>query len=1003
MTPERWRQVKEIFHSALECAPGERAAYLRRACAGQDSLRLEVEALIFSHEKTGSFINTPAYEKAAALIADEHVELMTGEHLGSFEILSTLGRGGMGEVYLAEDKRLGRRVALKLLPASYTKDKDRLHRFEQEARAASSLNHPNILTIYEIGQTEETHFIVTEYIEGETLRERLARAPVSLSHSLEIGMQVASALSAARSAGIIHRDIKPENIMLRTDGYVKVLDFGLAKLTGRDDATDTEAATRVLTSPGMVMGTASYMSPEQARGLAVDARTDIWSLGVVLYEMLAGRVPFEGQTPSDVISLILQKEPPPLSRHLPDVPHELERIVMKALHKDPEERYQTVKDLALDLKSLKQELEFEARLERSVTSDKPISLASDTARNSAPLARTQTDELQGRTTTTTVEALPVAKSYGRLIVATGLLLALLAVGVALAFGLYRYFKQDKSPARFQAMNMTRLTNSGKAIDGAISPDGSYFVYVLSDAGKQSLWLRQVAAANDTQIVPPAPVGYFGVAFTRDGNDLYYALKSNNTPGILYRVPALGGTPVKLLENIDSPVSFSPDGKRFAFVRGDWPNKGESGIYIARTEGSGEPQPLITRKLPELFYPNFFTGPSWSPDGQLVACSLITVGVGTSVLVVSVQDGKEQVVTKERWSNVGRVEWLSNMSGLIMVAGNRETANNQVWHLSYPGGEARRITNDLNGYRAVAMTADSTKFVTVQTTGMMSIWVAPDGDTRRAAQLPTGNKGFFGSGNDTVSWTPDGKIVYVSGTSNRQNIWIIDSAGGSPKQLTTNASNNHSPEVSRDGRYIVFTSTRSGKRNVWRMDVDGSNPQQLTSSLLDFTPTVSPDSRWVIYSSFMSEKLSLWKIPIDGGTPVKITDRDATRPAVSPDGKLIAYLHSEGAGLLASNAPVNRIAIISFDGGEPIKTFEMPQSGVIAPDLHWSLDGRSLLYTVNKNNVTNIWSQPLDGGQPKQVTDFKEDFIQAFDWSRDNRLACSRGILVRDIVLISESK
>ncbi|MDQ3755199.1 MAG: serine/threonine protein kinase, partial [Acidobacteriota bacterium] len=301
----------------------------------------------------------------AKLTADNSAGEVVGRALGHYQILARLGAGGMGEVYLARDERLGRQIALKLLPSQFTKDQERLRRFQQEARAASALNHPNILTIHEIGEADGHHFLATELIEGETLRAQLKRAPMKIGEALDVAAQCASALAAAHAAGIVHRDIKPENIMVRRDGYVKVLDFGLAKLTERPDV-DSEDSTLVNTGAGVVMGTPAYMSPEQARGQKVDACTDLWSLGVVLYEMVGGRVPFTGETASDVISLILRDEPLPLTRIAPEVPTELEWIVKKALRKDPEERYQTAKELLTDLKNLKQRLDFEAELERTV-------------------------------------------------------------------------------------------------------------------------------------------------------------------------------------------------------------------------------------------------------------------------------------------------------------------------------------------------------------------------------------------------------------------------------------------------------------------------------------------------------------------------------------------------------------------------------------------------------------------------------------------------------------
>jgi eukaryotic-like serine/threonine-protein kinase len=361
----RWQQVDQLFHSALEREPSERSAFLAEACAGDRVLRDEVESLLASHEQAGSFIEAPAADVAAELFADNKTALAAGRTLGPYKIVALLGAGGMGEVYLAQDTRLGRKIALKLLPARFTKDEDRLHRFEREARAASGLNHPNIVTIHEIGRVDGAHFIITEFIEGETLRQRMAGKVLKLRESLDAAIQMAGALGAAHKAGIVHRDIKPENIMLRPDGLVKILDFGLAKLTQQQQpGTESEASalTIVDTRIGLVMGTVTYMSPEQARGLAVDARSDIFSLGIVIYEMIAGRAPFDGATTSDVIVSILEKQPPPLAQYAPEVPTDLESIVEKALAKDRDGRYQTAENLMIDLKSLNEELELKSKL-----------------------------------------------------------------------------------------------------------------------------------------------------------------------------------------------------------------------------------------------------------------------------------------------------------------------------------------------------------------------------------------------------------------------------------------------------------------------------------------------------------------------------------------------------------------------------------------------------------------------------------------------------------------
>ncbi|HSO73428.1 MAG TPA: serine/threonine-protein kinase, partial [Blastocatellia bacterium] len=372
-TPERLKKVQELFHQALPLEPPARSVFLAEACGSDRELLDEVRSLISAHEREGSFIDSPAAQPVAEMLASVRSESYVGQTVGSFRILSQLGRGGMGEVYLAQDSKLGRKVALKLLPEELTRREDLVRRFGLEAKAASGLNHPNIVTVYEIGQTGSSHYIATEYIEGETLRQHFARGRMSLREVLDVVIQVAGALAAAHIEGIVHRDIKPENIMLRPDGYVKILDFGLAKLTSFNPpgssppSADLEAATLVKmdTEPGALVGTPYYLSPEQARGLNVDARADIFSLGVMTYEMLAGRRPFGGDTTLDALISTLEKEPAPLANSAPGAPAELQRIVSKALRKDREDRYQTIKDMWIDLKNLREELAFEAKRERS--------------------------------------------------------------------------------------------------------------------------------------------------------------------------------------------------------------------------------------------------------------------------------------------------------------------------------------------------------------------------------------------------------------------------------------------------------------------------------------------------------------------------------------------------------------------------------------------------------------------------------------------------------------
>ncbi|HYE74745.1 MAG TPA: serine/threonine-protein kinase, partial [Blastocatellia bacterium] len=368
--PERIKQIKELFQAALECEPQARAAFLAEACAGDEDLRREVESLLIWETQAENFIEKPALKVAAEIFAVEKTSSLIGRKISGYKIEKQLGAGGMGEVYLAYDHRLGRRVALKLLPEHFIQDQQRVRRFVQESRAASALNHPNIVTIYEIGNDEDRHFIAQEFVEGQTLRDRLLRAPMKLSEAIDVAIQIVAALTAAHEAGIVHRDIKPENVMLRPDGYVKVLDFGLAKLlwrypVGTETNTNSESSSSLIshpsTTPGLVMGTVRYMSPEQLRDLDVDVRSDIFSFGITFYEMISGQRPFAGETTADVIAAILERETKPLAELNSETPELLEKIVSKALKKRREERYQTSHELLTDLRELRQEMDFEER------------------------------------------------------------------------------------------------------------------------------------------------------------------------------------------------------------------------------------------------------------------------------------------------------------------------------------------------------------------------------------------------------------------------------------------------------------------------------------------------------------------------------------------------------------------------------------------------------------------------------------------------------------------
>lgn len=934
--------------------------------------------------------------------------LAPGTRFGPYEILSHLGAGGMGQVYLAQDVKLRRKVALKLLSAEFADNQDRLRRFIREAETAAGLSHPNAAHIYEVSQADSINFIAMEYVEGETLRRRTVHTKLSTDEILDIAVQVASALSAAHQAGIVHRDIKPENIMLRPDGYVKVLDFGLAKLTERQPgASDTEAITmaNVDTEPGKVMGTVAYMSPEQARGLAVDARSDVFSLGVVIYEMVTCHKPFQGETSTDVFVSILKTEPAPLARYSPEVPTELQRVVSKALRKDREERYQTVKDLLLDLRSLKQELEFQEKLQISLSSE--VSGVAAAAAGSGQIAlatarQTAAHSIDAATRTTSSAEYLISEIKSHKKAAALALAVSIIAAVGLAFGLLKLIGRNNSSVPFQAMKITRLTTTGKALwtSLSISADGKYVTYVVDDDRRQSLWVKHVATNSNVQIVPPADVDYRGVTFSRDGNYVYYANSYKNDPvGALYQVPVLGGTGRKILEGIDGPVTFSPDGKRLAFVR-EYLSKAERALIVANVDGTGE-QKLATRKNPDYFVRR---GPAWSPDGKIIACPAgSNIGSYQNLVEVQVESGSEKPISTHKFVEVGQVAWLPNGTGLLMTAADQRPNPSQLYYLSYPGGELRKVTNDLNNYYAVSLTADLNTLVAVQHDVLSRIWIAPSEDTSRAKQITSGKV----DGGDGICWTPADRIVYQSTAGGSYDLWIMDADGSNQKQLTGrtgvqgSAANvaRGSPSVSRDGRYIVFHGNSTGSFDIWRMDSNGDNLKQLTTDGAAFSPACSPDGQWVVYTSNSSGKDTLLKVGINGGEPLQLTDKPSPHPAISPDGKLIACYYGDER----SNSPW-KLALIPFEGGQPTKLLDVPATVNLDTPIKWTPDGRAVVYGDTRNGISNIWSQPVDGGPPKQLTNFNTDGILHFDWSRDGKqLACSRGNEISDIILMSNSK
>ena len=789
MTPERWQQIKHVFNSALQYEPAQRASFLLRACENDTALREEVESLLSAHEEDGSFIDSPAYSLA---IEERASTLQPGQRVGGYEITSFIGRGGMGEVYLAQDQRLRRKVALKLLPAVFMKDETRLQRFEQEARAASALNHPNIIVIYEISEAESTVMIVTEFIDGITLREHLAtHGALDLHTALNIAIQIADALDTAHKAGIVHRDIKPENIMIRPDGYVKVLDFGLAKLSRTVPATTpSSASTRAMqTGSGVVIGTIGYMSPEQARGQTVDACSDIFNLGAVIYEMVAGQKPFAGDTPSDTFAAILTGEPAPLSRVAPNTPPELVRIVSKALRKDREQRYQVVKDLLLDLKSLKEELDFQAKLDRSGTHSLSV-------------------ELKRR------------KSSAVLTIA----LVAVLLGVA-AIAIYKFLDSKRTqPATATKILKTTQVTFSPGLDGfpSVSPDGKSVAYTSDQNGSFEIYVKQIAPGGGELRLTNDGQQNFAPAWSPDGQRIaYYSKKS----GGIWIVSALGGAPRQLTETGASPA-WSPDGSLIAYqsvVPGEVFSSralSPSTIWIVSAQG-GKP-----KRISEPGKPSGGHGaPAWSPDGKRIAFEVADyLSVAVWSIAVDGSDPKKLVDGSDP-------VYASDGARIYVNSGYRAESELSSIRLSATGdpvGAPEIVMQAGNGIGlgSPAVSMDGKRILYSAERTSSNLWTIPVTAKGDAVGPPAIFVSDTSSRNSVPRFSPDGTKVALNRwrPTISLDIWLADATGKNLTQLTNNPGVDAQASWLPGGDKIAFLSDRDNKHlALWTISIATGKP------------------------------------------------------------------------------------------------------------------------------------------------------------------------------------
>ena len=567
-------------------------------------------------------------------------------------------------------------------------------------------------------------------------------------------------------------------------------------------------------------------------------------------------------------------------------------------------------------------------------------------------------------------------------------LPVLAIVLMATIFAWRWWFNSRGP--FENVKLTKFTTTGKALKAAISPDGKYVAYVLGESGQQSVSLRQMATGKELQIVPSERTDIYGVTFSRDGNYVFYVSQAQNHVAVLFQVPSLGGAPDKLIEDVDSPVTLSPDGRQLAFIRF---SPGAASIVIANINGAGERILTSTRTDDAVrIGPNGVLPPSWSPDGEVIACpvSVNPTQWDQTIYGYQVKDGAGRPLTDARWPALGRIEWLPDGGGLLAtIIESTTSSEQQIWLVPYPKGAPRRITNDLGDYRDLEVAGDGHTMVAIQSEKKANIWMASSSDLDHPTQLTaTSYDGLNG-----LAWTPDGKLVYTSWISGEQNLWISDVNGSAPRQLTAHAGFSEQPAVSPDGRYIVLLSNRSGQEQIWRIDIDGKHPMQLTHGAGNNQPTFTADGKFVIFRS--TNPPGLFRVDINGGEPVALTDRGYFDPNVSPDGKLIA------CGYRPAPADKNRIATLSVDGGQPRIICDWPAE---YGRIHWIPDGSGITYAARQSGVGNIWLQPLDGSPAKQLTHWSANPIFSFGWSRDGKwLAYANGTLTSDVIQISDTR
>jgi serine/threonine protein kinase/WD40 repeat protein len=945
MASDRQTRIDALVHSALTIDPRERASFLCEVCQDAD-VREEVTQTLYrlaamESPETGTPVVLP---ESRAIDPDKR----SGQMYGVYQVLRRIGSGGMGEVYLATDTRLERQIALKFLSARTTTDELNLRRFQFEARTASALNHPNILTIFDVGKFGGEHYIASEFVEGVTLRTRLKSGPMDVTEAVEIVTQIASALVAAHSAGVIHRDLKPTNIMIRPDGYVKVIDFGLAKsIFGNSEMSRGEAFTR----PGTMVGTVDYMSPEQASGDAADPRTDIWSLGVLFYEMLTGRRPFEGRTEYHVIVQILEGAPAPIA--LPGVlPAAVEEVIHRCLQKDRGQRYTTSAELVAGLREARRALNLPSSSRHAAGIQMP--------------------------------------SFSRRPLWIGL--TLLAVIAALAGWWWETRGREYlfGPEPFDISEVRQVTYNGQTSLAAISPDGTYLAYVTGPQHHSAVWVKRIDSPNEALRLPASDVEYQGLTFSNDSQEIYFVSRSNEY-GKLFRLPVTGGEPQLTAVDVDGPAAIDPAGGAIAFVRNARNVRGLPTL-IVRNGALELPVHAISGMVGRRL--------AWSPSHRTIAAFLYPPADGhtpfTLNIVKPASDKLMRSVAVPGWRATSQPVWMSNGYDLIVPSALETETNEQLQlrEVSTLTGRTRDVTNDIYGYKGASLTADGNQLLTVRVDRRTTFWIGPRSDLRNGRSI-SGDSGRY----ETVSWTDDGKLVAQANRGNGVHIWEIDPAHGRPTRLTAGASTDRNPVWIPHQKSVIFVSDRDGSPGLWKFD-----PETESYSLLARdpgyieSPACLPDGKSVIYTGWSNNEPSIWMASTTAGTSgTKLLIRGARHAVISPDGSRLAVEIVDKAG-----ARGWRVAIYNLNTQTLIEDLPNIPPG---SKTQWYPDGQGLNYVITDDQGTsNIWLQPLNGAPAKPVTYFQESEIFDYNWSPDGRnLLCLRGRTWSDAYLLIRKK